>query len=196
MVIVNCPMTGCTFSTADLPPEVVGPLLNIHALEHTGAPRISGSKGPKLDRPSIDLGVNEETWNNFMRRWNTFRLGSGIDDCSATTQFFQCASQSLGDIMLKFDPDLMSKKIDDIIKITESLAVIPIARGVTRIMFEKAHRKHRDQRHIDSTQTRRHRASTRTDGKQTPRKTESTQPTRQTRHSFNTRTDVHTVQRQ
>ena len=42
-------------------------------------------------------------------------------------EFFQCASQSLGDIMLKFDPDLLSKKIDKVIEITKSLAVIPIA---------------------------------------------------------------------
>ena len=132
MVIARCPAPGCTYCTDDLPPEVVVPLLNIHALEHSQAPAISGSKGPKLDRPSIDLGINEETWNNFIRRWKTFRLGSGIDDESAPTQFFQCASQSLGDIMLKFDPDLLSKKINDVIEITKSLAVIPIARGVTR----------------------------------------------------------------
>ena len=80
MVIVRCPAPGCTYCTDDLPPEVVVPLLNIHAIVHSKAPAISGSKGPKLDRPSVDLGINEETWNNFIRRWKTFRLGSGIDD--------------------------------------------------------------------------------------------------------------------
>ena len=131
MVIVACPSPGCTYQTEDLPAEVIVSLLNIHALEHS-RPQIHASKGPKLDRPIIDVGVDEETWNSFVRRWETFKLGSDISDNSAPTQLFQCASEALGDLLLKSDPKLTTRPTQDVLMIMRSLAVIPVARGVSR----------------------------------------------------------------
>ena len=131
MVIVACPATGCSYKTADLPPEVIAPLLQIHAQEHTRAP-VTASKGPKLNRPVIDVGVVEETWNAFIRRWDTFRQGSDISEAAAPTQLFQCASEPLGDLLLKSDPALMSRSTREVLAAMRSIAVIPVARGVTR----------------------------------------------------------------
>ena len=131
MVIVSCPASGCSFRTDDLPPEIVVSLLNIHALEHS-RPQIQASRGPKLNRPTIDVGVDEETWNAFVRRWETFKLGSDISDDVAPTQLFQCTSEALGDLLLKSDPKLTTRPIKDVLKVIRSLAVIPVARGVTR----------------------------------------------------------------
>ena len=131
MVIVSCPAPGCTYKTEDLPAEVVVPLLNIHALEHS-RPSITASKGPKLRRPIIDIGVDEETWNAFIRRWETFRIGSDISDTAAPMQLFQCASEALGNLLLKSDPMLTTKSMKDLLTVMRSLAVIPVARGVSR----------------------------------------------------------------
>ena len=131
MVVVACPASGCEFRTEDLPAEVVVPILNIHALEHSRLPA-PASTGPKLNRPNIDMGVDEETWNAFLRRWETFKLGSGISEDAAPTQLFQCASEALGDLLLKADPRLTTRSTEDVIKAMRSLAVIPVARGVTR----------------------------------------------------------------
>ena len=76
---VKCPIESCPFETEDLPAEIVVPLLNIHAVEHS-QPRVPVSRGPKLNPPTIDVGVDEETWNAFVRRWETFKLGSDIDE--------------------------------------------------------------------------------------------------------------------
>ena len=136
MVVVACPISGCTYKTDDLPAEIIGPLLNCHALEHS-RPQIHASRGPKLNRPTIDIGVDEETWNAFFRRWETFKLGSDISDEAASTQLFQCTSEALGDLLLKSDPRLTTRPLKDVLKIMRSLAVIPVARGVTRAELSK-----------------------------------------------------------
>ena len=131
MVIVSCPAAGCSYKTDDLPAELLTHLLAIHAHEHSQT-QVSASRGPKLIRPTIVIEVNEETWNNFVRRWETFKLGSGINEQSAPVQLFQCASEALGDLLLKSDPRLTLKPTTDVLRIMQSLAVIPVARGVSR----------------------------------------------------------------
>ena len=131
MVVVSCPYQGCTYATEDLPPELIAQLLSIHALSHSQA-QAPSSRGPKLNRPTIDVGVDLETWNSFLRRWETFKTGSGITEEAASTQLFQCASDALGDLLLKSDPRLTSRPAADVLKIMQSIAVIPVARGVSR----------------------------------------------------------------
>ena len=131
MVVVSCPAAGCPYKTDDLPAEIVVPLLNIHALEHA-RPTVAASRGPKLNRPTIELGIDEETWNSFLRRWEAFKVGSNISDEAAPAQLFQCASEALGDLLLKTDPSLHIRPVDVVISTMRSVAVIPVARGVIR----------------------------------------------------------------
>ena len=139
MVIVACPMPGCTYKTEDLAAEVVASLLNIHAIDHSRAPQVAASRGPKLNRPSIDIGVDEETWNAFVRRWETFKVGSDISNDAAPMQLFQCASESLGDLLLKSDPKLPTKSVQTVLRVMRAMAVIPVARGVSRAeLFQMA----------------------------------------------------------
>ena len=126
MVIVKCPYPGCAYETADLTPEVIAPLLSIHATVHT-TPQTPSSRGPKLNRPTIDVGVDEETWNAFVRRWDTFKLGSDISEHAAPTQLFQCASDALGDLLLKSDPRLTTRPTAEVLSIMRSIALIPVA---------------------------------------------------------------------
>ena len=83
-------------------------LLANHGLAHqctlpntTGPSLPPVPRGPKLERPKVNIGVLTEKWNVFTRRWEVFRTGSGIDDDSAPSQLFQCAENELGDSLLK-----------------------------------------------------------------------------------------------
>jgi hypothetical protein len=131
MVIVSCPAPDCQYETEDVDAAVVVALLNIHALQHT-QPTTTKSRGPKLNRPHIDIGVEQETWMTFVRRWETFRVGSQISDDASSTQLFQCTSEALGDLLLKMDPEITSRPVDDVLSAMRSLAVIPVAKGVIR----------------------------------------------------------------
>ena len=49
-----------------------------------------------------------------------------------STQLFQCASEALGDNLLKTDPNITSRPVNDVMAAMRSLAVIPVAKGVIR----------------------------------------------------------------
>ena len=91
MVVVNCPVTGCSYKTYDQEPTIVSALLQLHASEHCAARE--KASGPKLDRPRIDAGVSQEVWNSFVRRWEAYKAGFRISDDIAAIQLFQCASE-------------------------------------------------------------------------------------------------------
>ena len=108
MVILCCAYPGCDFKTEDSSEAITSIILQSHVFGHATAVARSpvagaSSSGPKLERPCIDAGVSLEEWNIFVRRWNVFRIGSGIDDSSAAPQLFQCATSTLGDALLKND---------------------------------------------------------------------------------------------
>lgn len=132
MVIVKCPALGCPYETSDEDAQVVAALLNIHAISHSQPAQTTHCPQPKLERPRIDVGMEEEVWNGFIRRWEAFRIGSGINEHTAPMQLFQCASGTLGDLMLKADPDIHSKSVETIKSLMRTFAVIPVAIGVRR----------------------------------------------------------------
>ena len=130
MVAVACPVSGCLFVTDDLDPSVVTVLLQLHATEHSQ--QNSSTSGPKLRRPSLNAGVSQEVWNAFVRRWDAFKVGSCIGEGAAAVQLFQCASEELADLLLKYNPQVFTCPVDEVLAAMRSLAVVPVARGVVR----------------------------------------------------------------
>ena len=145
MPIISCSVTGCGWESQDLADAIerVAVLTN-HSINHnlahapataTPTPAAAASsrrRGPKLTRPEIDFGVSAEEWNAFVRRWNIFCDGSDFDDAAAPSQLFQCASSALGDAVLKSNPDITSRPIDEALSSLRSLAIVPVAIGVLR----------------------------------------------------------------
>ena len=66
MVVLACPVSGCQYKTDDLDPSVIVVLLQLHASDHPSTN--AHASGPKLTRPSIDIGVSQDAWNAFTRR--------------------------------------------------------------------------------------------------------------------------------
>ena len=67
-----------------------------------------------------------------MRRWDIFRLRSRITEALAPIQLFQCASEKLGDVMLKSDAKLMLKPAKDVLANIKSIAMIKFILGARR----------------------------------------------------------------
>ena len=131
-------MPNCGYSTIEGSDAVAVAQLTNHNLLHqlTGnsanANNSAQLKGPRLERPRIDMGVDCETWNTFERRWDNFLRGSGIDANHAPIQLFQCANDSLGDALLKTDPDITSRTLDEVKKAMKLLSIIPVSRSIKR----------------------------------------------------------------
>lgn len=88
--VIDCPVEGCGYRTDGASEAVAVALLSAHALSHRNTPPAVGAavldptpRGPKLDRLEVNVGVSVEEWNMFMRRWEVFRIGSGIDNAQA-----------------------------------------------------------------------------------------------------------------
>ena len=137
MVVIECSVPDCTFTTDDVSEALAISLLSNHNLAHCNlAPTVADAapapRGPKLERPKVDVGVTIEEWNVFTRRWEVFKSGSGIDDASAPSQLFQCAGTELGDSLLKANPNAASETLTQLLAAMRSLAVIPVATCVLR----------------------------------------------------------------
>ncbi|KAK2547281.1 hypothetical protein P5673_032838 [Acropora cervicornis] len=139
IVVIACTIPTCDFKTDDVSEALAIALLANHGLAHQyTSPHTTGPllppvpRGPKLERPKVNIGVSTEEWNLFTRRWEVFRTGSGIDDESAPSQLFQCAENELGDSHLKANPHAASTTLPDLLDAMRSLAVIPVATGVLR----------------------------------------------------------------
>ena len=140
-MIISCAFPEYGFQTEDFDRNISSAALqshafcyafppNAHRIYAAVAPEAPRHNGPKLDRPGIDVGVSLQEWNVFTGRWDDFKQGSVINAQSASAQLFQCASQTLGDQMLKTDANIASMPIGDVLKAMQRLAVIPVATGV------------------------------------------------------------------
>jgi len=66
MPIIDCPIEGCGYATADVEAAVAAALLMVHNNVHTAAaPTLAKQRAPKIERPNISRGSSEETWNSF-----------------------------------------------------------------------------------------------------------------------------------
>lgn len=140
MVVIECSLPDCTFTTDDVSEALAIVLLTNHDLAHhnpaptvaDATPASTATRGPNLERPKVDVGVTIEEWNVFTRRWEVFRSGSGIDDVSAPSQLFQCPGTELGDSVPKANPNAASETLSQLLAAMRSLAVIPVATCVLR----------------------------------------------------------------
>jgi hypothetical protein len=146
MVKVKCTLPDCEFTTEDVSESLAIALLANHNLVHQAQPAppavtTTNHQAPKLDRPLINIGASTEEWNVFVRRWDVFCKGSGIDERSAPTQLFQCTGAELGDSLLKTNPQAVSQPLPQLLKDIRSLAVIPVATSVLRTELLQLHQE-------------------------------------------------------
>ena len=137
-ITIKCPVPDCEYETGEATEAVAVALLNAHVTIHNKAvaavpttPPIS-DRGPKLERPKVDIGISEEEWNMFYRRWELFVRCSDISNDNVTSHLIQCATDTLGDAVSKVRPKITDAPVDECLKLMKSLAVIPVAKGVLR----------------------------------------------------------------
>ena len=58
----------------------------------------------KMDAPKLQLGVDQQTWDQFMSRWKIFKATMGVDGGTASMWLFNCLDRDLGDEVPKANP--------------------------------------------------------------------------------------------
>ena len=103
-----CSDANCGYTTTSQVPDDTDltakiQLLQIHAATlHNGGGgqgRTPGSKA-KMDAPKIQLGVDQQAWDQFMTRWNIYKTTMGIDGGTAPSYLFTCLDKDFGDAVL------------------------------------------------------------------------------------------------
>ena len=121
MVVLECNFFDCAYKTTDSSEIIAVCLLNNHTKTHkstTNGNNVNSNqciKGPKIERPSIDMGVDDVVWNAFICRWNLFRHGYNLDNESVSMQLFQCAAEYLGNALLKADSAITSRPFEEVL---------------------------------------------------------------------------------
>ncbi|MEL6802396.1 MAG: reverse transcriptase domain-containing protein, partial [Bacteroidota bacterium] len=95
------------------------------------------SKAPKIDRPVVDLGIDQEAWNMFLVKWEHFGIGTRISDEDKPLQLLQCASQPLSKLLVQADRAIVSRSVEQILSSMESFAVIKVSKGTQRAELMK-----------------------------------------------------------
>ena len=88
----------------------------------------------KMDQPKIQLGVDEQTWNQFMTRWNIFKTAMGVNETQSSMYFFSCLDKDLGDEVLKANPGTPPQDL------TETVLVASTKRLAVKVESKLVHR--------------------------------------------------------
>ena len=131
---IDCPINGCTYSTGDVDAAVAAALLMVHNNAHTSTNvAASKQKAPKIQRPSISRGSNEELWNTFQARWKMFKEGTAIKSTEVCQQLFEwCGEELDNDLLRNNNSDTIMNSETDLLSMIKRLAVIPVAISVRR----------------------------------------------------------------
>ena len=135
-VVPECSWTyPCSYSSQECM-ELIK--MHMEYCHRSGAPvATSGTKAPKFDAPTIDAGLDEEAWVSFTLRWKQYCRGTNISRDLQSLQLFQCATESLGNLLLKSNPNITDCPPELVLQELRRLAVIPKAKLVSRAELMK-----------------------------------------------------------
>ena len=141
MPVLRCPTEGCEWEyTSELGDAQCLEIIKLHFCACSKAlpvPASTPSKAPKINRPMVDVGIDQEEWDLFVIRWKQFRIGSNISDNCASLQLFQCATEGLGRLLLQSDQFIAEGTENDLLAAMESLSVIKVSKGARRAELMK-----------------------------------------------------------
>ena len=139
MPIFKCPIDECTYQTEDIDAGVAVAMLTIHNNVHVASNPTQGistddtnQRDPKIERPKISAGSDEETWNTFLTRWKMFKRNRKVTGTASVEQLFYCCEEDLGDSILRGHPNAVTGTEADLMKLIKKMAVIPVAISVRR----------------------------------------------------------------
>ena len=135
-----CQVDGCNFKASNDDKDFMLAQYTSHQKNHdiqtnsaNAAPqRNDASRAQRSERPKIQAGGSEETWNTFFTRWNNYKRTCCIPEHLITGELFECCSTELGDDIIRQDPKLLEGSEEALLAAIKLHAIIPVAKTVRR----------------------------------------------------------------
>ena len=135
MAQIPCQYPGCNFIAENTSEAIALVMFKSHLMSHSQAAATStanSQKLPPIPRPEIKQDVSEEDWISFVAEWGTFKRCTSIPEDRVPDQLYQCCEKSLARLIIREQPDIVSKGEAELLAAMKRLAVIKIATSVRR----------------------------------------------------------------
>ena len=92
MVVLSCPIEGCTYATGDIEATRAITLFTVHG--YSLAPdACQQAKPEKLSRPKVSKESTSEDWEYFITRWDANKKVTRTVDHDATLKLLECCEK-------------------------------------------------------------------------------------------------------
>ena len=134
MSAITCQYPDCNFTATNASEAIALAMFQSHLLSHQRPATSSSSsqKLPPIDRPEICQDVSDEDWETFLAQWNHFKRCTDIPPDRIPDHLYMCCDKSLAKLVIREDPDIITKGEEELKKAIKRLAVIKIATSVRR----------------------------------------------------------------
>ena len=148
MVAIDCQFSGCTVTIDHASEPVALAMFQSHMMTHqavaTAAAASTGysQKLLPIQRPEVKQDISEEDWDAFMVEWTNFKRCTNLPSTNITDQLYQCCERSLARLLIKEQPDIVSKDEDTLLDAMKRLSVIKVAISVRRSKLLSTRQSH------------------------------------------------------
>ena len=143
-VNIPCSAPGCDFTfQANLPPEVLVQLLELHA--RTAHPpdatpvATPSNKGEKFRRPTISADGTSEDWLYFCQRWTEYKTATKLTGTETVPQLLECVDDPLRKNINRTFGTQIGQTEEQVLENIKRLAVRPENIMVARVELQNLH---------------------------------------------------------
>ena len=127
---ITCQFPECGHKVTHASEAVALEMFKSHRMSHERA--AGGQKLSPIPRPKLELDVSEEDYCSFLVEWKNWKRVSPISQDEYADQLFQCCDKDLMKLLIRSQPDIVSKGEVELLKEMKDLAVVKIATSARR----------------------------------------------------------------
>ena len=139
MVVLQCPIVGCDFATADVEAVGTAALLNVHGSVHITNNATPPPATKKPDRPEIDGESSDSDWNLFLFEWERYKRATRLDgNDQAKDELLNCCKPSPRSRLFQMAGNSLSTLTEQaLLERIKDAAVLSVHKVVHRAEFSK-----------------------------------------------------------
>ena len=142
---IPCQFPGCEVEIEHTSEAVAVAMFQSHVVSHsqvTTSAKVPSQRLPPIPRPEVKQDISEEDWISFVAEWTNFKRCTEIGNNQIPDQLYQCCDKNLAKLLIREQPDIVSRGEKDLLAAMKKLAVIHIATSVRRTNLLALKQKH------------------------------------------------------